>query len=76
MIFLVDSFGPDYDKYIEGQAIQSPLKKVSFLISGTNDGYAQGNNKGLALAYADSEIDEILILNNDILFCTRYHRAS
>ena len=66
--FLVDSFGPDYDKYIEGQAIQSPLKKVSFLISGTNDGYAQGNNKGLALAYADSEIDEILILNNDILF--------
>ena len=44
------------------------LPYLTFLISPTNDGYACGNNKGLNLAYADSEIDRILILNNDILF--------
>ncbi len=44
------------------------LTYVTFLVSKTNDGYAQGNNKGLRLAYADPEVENILILNNDILF--------
>lgn len=44
------------------------LPTLTFLASPTNDGYAKGNNKGLALAYDDHEIDHILIINNDILF--------
>ncbi|MCH5175524.1 MAG: glycosyltransferase family 2 protein [Prevotellaceae bacterium] len=41
---------------------------MTFLVSRTNDGYAQGNNKGLSLAFSDDEIEYIMILNNDILF--------
>ena len=44
------------------------LPYITFFASKNNDGYARGNNKGLNLAYADDEIDRILILNNDILF--------
>lgn len=46
----------------------STLPYISFLVSKSNDGYAKGNNKGLSLAYRDTEIDKILILNSDILF--------
>ena len=52
----------------EGDAITYPLPYVTFLYSLTNDGYAQGNNKGLKLAYQDHSIDNILIINNDVLF--------
>lgn len=45
-----------------------PLPAVTIVKSAVNDGYARGNNKGLRLAYADSEIDYVLILNNDTLF--------
>lgn len=44
------------------------LPKACFFISPTNDGYAQGNNKGLMIAEKDTTITDILILNNDILF--------
>lgn len=44
------------------------LEKFNFLVSKTNDGYAQGNNKGLIPLENDADIDKILILNNDILF--------
>mgnify|MGYP000264462942 CR=1 FL=1 len=44
------------------------LSYVTFVVSATNDGYARGNNKGLNIAYNDSTIDSILILNNDVLF--------
>ncbi|MCQ2194725.1 MAG: glycosyltransferase [Paludibacteraceae bacterium] len=44
------------------------LPKVTFYMSSCNDGYAEGNNKGLRLAYLDDSIDDILILNSDILF--------
>lgn len=44
------------------------LPAATFVRSATNDGYARGNNKGLALAYRDPGIDSLLILNNDILF--------
>ncbi|MFR9502507.1 MAG: glycosyltransferase family 2 protein [Rikenellaceae bacterium] len=46
----------------------SKLKRATFLISKSNSGYAQGNNKGLKLLELDDEIENILILNNDILF--------
>lgn len=47
---------------------ETTLKKVTFYVSSGNDGYAEGNNKGLRLAYLDETIDDVLILNSDILF--------
>ena len=44
------------------------LPQMTLLVSATNDGYARGNNKGLVHLYADPEVEEIAILNNDILF--------
>lgn len=44
------------------------LPYVTLVESSTNDGYAQGNNKGLKLAYEDRSITKVMILNNDILF--------
>lgn len=38
------------------------------LLRNENSGYAQGNNAGLALAFADPDVDTVMILNNDILF--------
>lgn len=45
-----------------------PMPFITLLNSKTNDGYANGNNKGLRLLEKDDEVDAILILNNDILF--------
>ena len=61
-------FQENYKCIKEGESYRLPLPYLTFFISPTNDGYACGNNKGLNLAYADNEIDRILILNNDILF--------
>lgn len=44
------------------------LPYATLFVSTENDGYACGNNKGLELAYRDTEINKILILNSDILF--------
>ncbi|MDE7385627.1 MAG: glycosyltransferase family 2 protein [Muribaculaceae bacterium] len=52
------------DQYIP----DAPLPQVTIVKSAVNDGYARGNNKGLRLAYADGDIDQVLILNNDTLF--------
>ena len=46
----------------------SSLPYMTFVVSERNDGYAQGNNKGLKFAYQDDSIENILILNNDVLF--------
>lgn len=65
--YFSDKFKADYRKINEGEKT-SILPYVTFLVSGNNDGYACGNNKGLKLAYADEEIDKVMILNNDVLF--------
>lgn len=44
------------------------LKQINLLLLPTNIGYARGNKQGLSMIYNDSEIDYIMILNNDILF--------
>lgn len=36
--------------------------------SKTNSGFSGGNNKGLKLAYADEEIDNVFIVNDDLIF--------
>lgn len=58
------------DNFIEYQIGDMPehLSVCSFICSAKNGGYAQGNNIGLKLAENDSDIDTILILNNDIVF--------
>ena len=62
--FLESSFPGRYLQTTEPAGI---LPYVTLVASPTNDGYARGNNKGLRLAFDDSEISHILILNNDIL---------
>ena len=44
------------------------LPYFTFLVSSVNDGYAKGNNKGLKLAFDDTSLQNILILNSDVLF--------
>lgn len=52
----------------EGDMISHTLPLITLFLSKDNGGYAQGNNKGLELFYKDDEIDNVLILNNDVLF--------
>lgn len=67
--FLKETFRDNYLRVDELPPMPSQkLPMATFLVSRNNDGYAIGNNKGLKLAYADSSIDKVLILNNDILF--------
>lgn len=65
--YLNTRFAQNYSLLQEGDNVRS-LSYVNLLVSKTNDGYARGNKKGLALAYADDEIDYVMVLNNDILF--------
>lgn len=65
--FLSKTFREKY-KQLSETDYQHTLPPVSLIASKTNDGYAKGNNKGLEFAYRDSTINNILILNNDILF--------
>ena len=68
----------DIDHYIEsfesnlllneGDCVPPTLPYITHLRLSKNYGYAQGNNRGLDLVYADKDIDRILIINNDILF--------
>jgi len=67
-LFLHSVFGGSVLELDDENTVDQPLPKATFIRSAVNDGYACGNNKGLAVAYADDEIDYVLILNNDILF--------
>lgn len=61
-------FPTSYRRVSEGEPCSDMLSEMTFLVSPDNSGYASGNNKGLQLAYADDEIDRVMILNSDILF--------
>lgn len=65
---LSQRFADQYRRLQEGEAHAPILKHTTLLVLPTNDGYAQGNNKGLLLTYDDEEIEYTLILNNDTLF--------
>ena len=64
---LSSRFESNFRVYTPGDAPES-LPSCSLIRSDVNGGYAQGNNVGLKFAENDSEIDKILVLNNDILF--------
>lgn len=42
--------------------------KWTLIANPANEGYARGNNKGLQAAFADPDVEDILILNNDVCF--------
>lgn len=65
--FLQRTFRNDYLYLKDGGQI-TDFKKAILIHSDTNDGYAQGNNKGLKYIYQDNEVDCVLVLNNDVLF--------
>lgn len=65
--FLRKLFKDDYTIINDGDIIQE-YKQVIYIRSNNNDGYARGNNKGLKYIYQDEAIDNVLILNNDVLF--------
>ncbi len=65
--YLNNKFGDEFLQIEESSEVKK-LPYMTFLVSKVNDGYACGNNKGLRLAYADDEIDKVMVLNNDVLF--------
>lgn len=64
--YLFKLFNQNYSK-ISYKENTGRLNKVTYLRLPQNVGYAKGNNEGLKLLFADSEIDDILILNSDII---------
>lgn len=57
-----------YRRFSDFDKPEKDLPYFTLVCSHKNVGYAQGNNKGLAFAYEDPSIRNILILNSDILF--------
>ena len=58
----------NYIKVDSGCALKSTYPKLTFIVSDSNGGYAQGNNLGLRYALDDPEVGFVMILNNDVLF--------
>ena len=67
-IYLSETYKNKYEYRKENGLYDCKLSYVTLLDSKKNDGYAQGNNKGLQLIYEDNEIENVLILNNDVLW--------
>lgn len=69
---LADYIGKQYDgRNIIVSENNNPLgflPYITLVLNSKNHGYAEGNNRGLKFIYNDREIDDILILNNDVLF--------
>lgn len=65
--YLKCSFKNNYKRIVEDDDI-SILPYATLLVCNINEGYARGNNKGLKLAYKDPSVENVLILNNDVLF--------
>lgn len=65
--YLTKKYNNQY-KCIPDSEVYLTLPYITFVVSKTNDGYARGNNKGLKYAFHDDTIEQILILNNDVLF--------
>lgn len=66
--FLNDCFDDPVDIVEKGYISDRKLSEVTLVLSDTNEGYARGNNIGLEIAYQDSDIENLLVLNNDVLF--------
>lgn len=66
--YLYEKYHSEYVRLSSTDKTLSNCPKMTFIVSNNNGGYAQGNNIGLRFAFADQEIDSILVINNDVLF--------
>lgn len=57
-----------YQEVPDGYSNDAPLPYCTYLRSKTNSGFSGGNNKGLRLAYKDSEVDNVFVVNDDLIF--------
>ena len=57
-----------YMEVADGYSSEAPLPYCTYLRSKTNSGFSGGNNKGLRLAYKDSEVDNVFVVNDDLIF--------
>lgn len=62
----LQKYGNKYTK--APKPYQKTLPYITLVANEKNEGYARGNNVGLSYTLYDKSIDNILILNNDILF--------
>lgn len=60
-------FGQDFQVLIEDYT-GDDFKYANLIPSLSNDGYARGNNKALKMIFASTRFDNVMILNNDVLF--------
>ena len=67
--FMSETFGESFTVLGDNDKDGS-LSPASLIVSPTNDGYAEGNNKGLRFAFRDPEIEDVIILNNDVTFAS------
>ena len=67
-VFFQNKYKENYDRLYDEKTNKNNLPYLTFDVSHINSGYAQGNNKGLYLAYNDHSIKYVMILNNDVLF--------
>ena len=61
-------FQTDYQRLGQDAPVIRDLPKLTFVVNSSNEGYARGNNMGLRFIFADETIEDILVVNNDILF--------
>lgn len=67
--YFLETFKQEYLEIKDGSQIHiKNFPQMTFIKSGINDGYACGNNKALKYLKDDISVENILILNNDILF--------
>lgn len=66
--FLSTTFSDSYLCLYAKTPTPEQLPRATFLKSSSNDGYAQGNNKGIQLCLNDETVDSVLVINNDVLF--------
>lgn len=66
--FFKTKYLSDYIFVKDKGATPKELPYLTFLSSSSNDGYAKGNNKGLEIAKNAADIENVLIINNDVLF--------
>ncbi|RZJ77453.1 MAG: glycosyltransferase family 2 protein [Flavobacterium sp.] len=66
--WMKEKFDTDYKKFSELEEVDVPLPLATFILTKQNHGYAQGNNAGLRFIFNDQEVENVLVLNNDILF--------
>lgn len=67
-VIVVDNASAPDQREALSAMLSEKFPECILIQSESNVGYAQGNNLGLQTAYADPAVDNVLILNNDIIW--------